>query len=113
MSGGSLAERILDGEVRAASRLMRNVDDGIPGAREADRFPDTGEQFTRESSMAKLYASEVAMRVTEEAIQIHGGYGYTREYPVERYFRDAKICGIYEGTNEIHKVLIGGEALDR
>jgi len=90
-----------------AARLMV-----LRAAREADRFPDTGEQFTRESSMAKLYASEVAMRVTEEAIQIHGGYGYTREYPVERYFRDAKLMTIGEGTSEIQRMIIARQILD-
>ncbi len=63
-------------------------------------------------STAKLHAAEAVMDVTERAVQIHGGNGYSDEYPVERYFRDAKICGIYEGTNEIHKVIIGGKALD-
>lgn len=60
----------------------------------------------RLSSVAKLFASETAMRVTRDAVQIHGGYGYSREYPVERLFRDAKITEIYEGANEIHRSLI-------
>ena len=60
-------------------------------------------------SMAKLHAAEACMRVTERAVQIHGGNGYSAEYVVERLFRDAKICGIYEGTNEIQKVIIGGK----
>lgn len=59
-----------------------------------------------EGSMAKLFASEVAVRVTEQAIQIHGGYGYIREYPVERLARDAKIFTIYEGTSEIQRLVI-------
>jgi alkylation response protein AidB-like acyl-CoA dehydrogenase len=59
------------------------------------------------SAMAKLYASEAAMFVTDKAIQILGGYGYTREYPVERFYRDAKLCTIGEGTSEIQRLVIG------
>lgn len=77
----------------------------------ADNFSETGERFTRQASMAKLNASEVAMRATEEAIQIHGGYGYTREYPVERYFRDAKLLTIGEGTSEIQRLIIARHLL--
>jgi alkylation response protein AidB-like acyl-CoA dehydrogenase len=61
--------------------------------------------------MAKLYASEVAMWVTTEAVQIHGGYGYVREFHVERMMRDAKITQIYEGTSEIQKMVIAREIL--
>ncbi|MFQ5745790.1 MAG: acyl-CoA dehydrogenase family protein [Gemmatimonadota bacterium] len=61
------------------------------------------------SSMAKLYASEAAMWITRQAVQIHGGYGYSREYPVERLFRDAKVTEIYEGTSEIHRIIISRE----
>ncbi len=57
--------------------------------------------------MAKLYAGDAAMRITVEAVQVHGGYGYTKDYPVERYMRDAKITQIYEGTNEIQRLVIG------
>jgi alkylation response protein AidB-like acyl-CoA dehydrogenase len=67
---------------------------------------DRGERFTSEASMAKLFASEVAMRATSKAIQIHGGYGYTRDFPVERYFRDAKLCEIGEGTSEVQRMVI-------
>jgi alkylation response protein AidB-like acyl-CoA dehydrogenase len=72
---------------------------------------DSGLTTTRSSSMAKLYASEVAVRVAEEAIQIHGGYGYTREYPVERAWRDAKLCTIGEGTSEIQRLVIARELI--
>ena len=68
-------------------------------------------KFSKESAMAKLYASEVAMRATTEAIQIHGGYGYMREYPVERFYRDAKLCEIGEGTSEIQRLVIARELL--
>ena len=57
--------------------------------------------------MAKLFASETAMKVATQAVQIHGGYGYTREYPVERMMRDAKITEIYEGTSEVQRLVIG------
>jgi alkylation response protein AidB-like acyl-CoA dehydrogenase len=72
-----------------------------------------GHACKKEASMAKMFASDVAMRVTTEAIQIFGGYGYTREYPVERLFRDAKVTQIYEGTNEIQRMVIGKELLTR
>ena len=64
---------------------------------------DKGLPYGQASSMAKLYASEVAMRTTVEAVQIHGGYGFVKEYHVERLMRDAKITQIYEGTSEIQK----------
>jgi alkylation response protein AidB-like acyl-CoA dehydrogenase len=67
----------------------------------------TGERFTLPASMAKLYASETAMFVTHAAVQIHGGMGYSKELPIERYFRDAKITEIYEGTSEIQRMVIG------
>jgi alkylation response protein AidB-like acyl-CoA dehydrogenase len=70
-----------------------------------------GRHFTREASMAKLFASEVAMRATSKAIQIHGGYGYTRDYPVERYYRDAKLCEIGEGTSEVQRMVIARDVL--
>ncbi|HID85842.1 MAG TPA: acyl-CoA dehydrogenase, partial [Anaerolineae bacterium] len=67
---------------------------------------DRGERFIEAASMAKLYASETAMWVTTKAIQIHGGIGYSKELPIERYFRDAKITEIYEGTSEIQRLVI-------
>lgn len=71
-----------------------------------ERSKATGERFTLEASMAKLFASETAMFVSHAAVQIHGGIGYSKEYPVERYFRDAKITEIYEGTSEIQRLVI-------
>lgn len=71
-----------------------------------ERSKSTGERFTLEASMAKLFASETAMFVSHAAVQIHGGMGYSKEYPVERYFRDAKITEIYEGTSEIQRLVI-------
>ena len=70
---------------------------------------DRGERVTQYSSMAKLMASETAMFVADEAVQIHGGYGYIKDYPVERYLRDAKVTEIYEGTSEIQRVVIARE----
>ncbi|MCP3033190.1 acyl-CoA dehydrogenase [Halobacillus sp. A1] len=66
-----------------------------------------GKPYAKASAMAKLYAGDAAMRITVEAVQVHGGYGYTKDYPVERYMRDAKITQIYEGTNEIQRLVIG------
>jgi len=72
---------------------------------------DQGEDYAQASAMAKLYASEVAMNVTIEAIQVHGGYGYVKEYHVERLMRDAKITQIYEGTSEIQRIVISRNVL--
>ena len=72
---------------------------------------DRGRRFTREAAMAKLFASEVADRACNKAIQIHGGYGYTRDYPVERYWRDARLCEIGEGTSEIQRLVIARQLL--
>ncbi len=72
---------------------------------------DQGGRFTREASMAKLYATEVAVRVTSKAIEIHGAYGLSEEFPVERYFRDARVYTIPDGTTEIQKLIIGREVL--
>ena len=72
----------------------------------AGYLKDKGVPVTKESAMAKLYASEVGMRVCTKAIQIHGGYGYTKDYPVERFFRDVKLCEIGEGTSEIQRLVI-------
>ena len=85
-------------KVQAAWQLVQHV---------ARLMDQGGVDFAAEASMAKLFASEVAERVASDALQIHGGYGYCREYPVERMYRDAKITQIYEGTSQIQKILIG------
>jgi alkylation response protein AidB-like acyl-CoA dehydrogenase len=72
---------------------------------------DRKEKCSKEASMAKLHASEMANRVTGQALQIHGGYGYTREFPVERFYRDARVLTIYEGTSQIQKIVIANEVL--
>ena len=80
-------------------------------ARRAAWKQDSGARFTMEASIAKLFASEMSTRVTHKAIQIHGGYGYSREYPVERNYRDARITEIYEGTSEIQRLVISAWVL--
>jgi alkylation response protein AidB-like acyl-CoA dehydrogenase len=71
-----------------------------------------GPRFTKESSMAKLYASEVGVRVANEAVQIFGGYGFIKDYPVEKFYRDSKLCTIGEGTSEIQRMVIARQILD-
>lgn len=78
----------------------------------AASLKDNNKKYTKHSSMAKLYASETAMWVTTKAIQIHGGNGYTTDYPVERHFRDAKVTEIYEGTSEIQRLVITRQVLE-
>ena len=77
----------------------------------AAEMKDNGENYTLQASMAKLYASEMVNRITPKAIQIHGGYGFTKEYPVERYYRDARVFTIYEGTSEIQRIVISNQIL--
>jgi alkylation response protein AidB-like acyl-CoA dehydrogenase len=77
----------------------------------AASLKDAGRPYTKEASMAKLFASEAAMTIATQAVQIHGGYGYTREFPVERHFRDAKATEIYEGSSEIQRLVIAGQLL--
>ena len=72
---------------------------------------DQGKDFNKEAAMAKLFSSETAMNVTNQAIQVHGGYGYVKDYDVERYFRDAKILEIGEGTSEIQRLIISREII--
>ncbi|MCQ2326323.1 MAG: acyl-CoA dehydrogenase [Bacteroidales bacterium] len=91
----------METKINAARLLVRSaaykVDNGLP--------------FSKDASMAKLYCAETAMEMTTKAIQFHGGYGYTREYPVERMFRDAKITEIYEGTSEVQRMVIAAQLL--
>jgi alkylation response protein AidB-like acyl-CoA dehydrogenase len=72
---------------------------------------DAGKRVTQESAMAKLYASEVAVKICNEAVQLHGGYGFIKDYPVEKFYRDVKLCTIGEGTSEIQRMVIGREIL--
>jgi alkylation response protein AidB-like acyl-CoA dehydrogenase len=84
-------------QIEAARRLYR----------EAARLRDAGDEDSVAASMAKLFASDMAMRVTTDAVQVHGGYGYMQEYPVERYMREAKALQIVEGTNQVQRMVIG------
>ena len=106
--------RIVD--FQATQMKIANMATEIHAARllvhDAARRKDAGEEFARYASMAKLFASEMAMRVTNQAIQIHGGYGYCREYHVERYYRDAKLAEIGEGTSEIQRIIIARSILN-
>jgi butyryl-CoA dehydrogenase len=90
-------------EIDAARLLTRKA------AAAKDATKKNGGRYSMEAAIAKLYAAEMAQRVTTRALQIHGGYGYTKEYPVERNFRDARITEIYEGTSEIHRLIIARE----
>jgi alkylation response protein AidB-like acyl-CoA dehydrogenase len=72
---------------------------------------DRGLRVTKESAMAKLFASEAAVRIANEAVQIHGGYGFIKDYPAEKYYRDVKLCTIGEGTSEIQRLVIARQLL--
>src|SRR6476620_5649129 len=78
---------------------------------QAASLKDAGKKTTQQSAIAKLFASEVAVRVSEESVQIHGGYGYTKDYPAEKYWRDSKLCTIGEGTSEIQRIVIAKSLL--
>ncbi len=86
----------MDGAVESARQLTRS----------AARLRDAGQRFTREAAIAKLVATDNAMKVTTDAVQVLGGYGYTRDFPVERYMREAKVMQIFEGTNQIQRMII-------
>ncbi len=100
-------------EFQALRFMMADMKTELEAARllvhRAARLADAGRPYSQEASMAKLFASEVAMRGCNKAVQIHGGYGYTREFPVERYLRDAKLCEIGEGTSEVQRSIIARE----
>ncbi len=93
------------------SEMATNVEAAKLLTFQAAALKDAGKDYIKQASMAKLFASETAVKCALEAIQIHGGYGYVREYLVERYLRDAKITEIYEGTSEIQKIIIAREIL--
>lgn len=88
-------------EIEAARLLMLS----------AAQVKDNGQNYTLQASMAKLYASEMVNRITAQAVQLHGGYGFTKEYAVERYYRDARVFTIYEGTSEIQRIVISNHIL--
>ena len=103
------------GEFGAIQNKLANMAVEVDAARllvwRAAKLKDEGKDYLRESSMAKLYASSTAMKCATDCVQIHGGYGYMREYGVERLMRDAKITQIYEGTSEIQQLVIGRDLL--
>jgi len=88
------------------SEMERRIQASELLIRKAAWLKDTGQPYSRAAAMAKLYASEAATWVTHQAIQVHGGYGYVKDYPVERYYRDARVMEIYEGTSEIQRLVI-------
>ena len=88
-------------EIEAARQLMLS----------AASMKDRGEKYTAQASMAKLFASEMVNRITAKALQMHGGYGFIKDYPVERFFRDARVFTIYEGTSEIQRIVISDHIL--
>ena len=97
-------------DFQGVSFMLADMATGLNAARallhDAARAEQRGEKITTRASMAKLFASETAMSVTDHAVQVFGGYGYMRDYPVERLLRDAKVTEIYEGTSEIQRILI-------
>ena len=103
------------GEFQGLQFLLADLGAGVERARatylHAARLKDAGRPFSRQASIAKLTATDTAMRVTTDAVQVLGGNGYTREYPVERLFRDAKVTQIFEGTNQIQRMVIGRDLL--
>jgi alkylation response protein AidB-like acyl-CoA dehydrogenase len=103
------------GEQQGLQFLLADMAADVERARatylHAARLKDAGRPFSRQASVAKLTATDAAMRVTTDAIQVLGGNGYTREYPVERLFRDAKVTQIFEGTNQIQRLVIGRDLL--
>jgi len=103
------------GQHQMVQWMLADMATTIDGARllthKAAALKDAGRPYTQAAAMAKLFAAETAMKVTTDAVQVHGGYGYIRETEVERYFRDAKITQIYEGTSQIQKLVIAREVL--
>ncbi len=102
-------------EFQAIQWFLANIATDLSAAElltlRAASLKEAGQPFTREASMAKLFASEMAYRACDKAIQIHGGYGYIDEFPVERYFRDARVQTLYEGTSEIQRLVIAREVI--
>jgi butyryl-CoA dehydrogenase len=103
------------GQHQMVQWMLADMATAIEGARllvwQAAALKDAGQPFSTKSAMAKLFAADMAMKVTTDAVQIHGGYGFIREYEVERFFRDAKITQIYEGTSQIQKLVIARAVL--
>ncbi len=102
-------------EFQAIQFMIADMATGLEGARlltyKAADLKDKGKPFTKEASMAKLYASEVANKIVYQALQIHGAYGYSKEFLIEKFYRDARVLPIYEGTSEIQRLIIARHLL--
>jgi alkylation response protein AidB-like acyl-CoA dehydrogenase len=102
-------------EFQAIQHKLADMATQIDAARlltyRAGWMKDTDQRVTKESAMAKLFASEIAVQVCNEAVQIHGGYGFIKDYPVEKFYRDVKLCTIGEGTSEIQRLVIARQLL--
>ncbi|MBX5495458.1 MAG: acyl-CoA dehydrogenase, partial [Bryobacteraceae bacterium] len=102
-------------EFQAIQHKLADMATSIEAARlltyRAAWMKDRDQRVTKEASMAKLFASEMAVRVADEALQIHGGYGFIKDYPVEKFYRDVKLCTIGEGTSEIQRLVIARQLL--
>jgi len=100
---------------QAIQMMLADMSTSVEAARlltyNAAHKKDKGESLSGPSSMAKLFAARTASQVASMGLQIHGGYGYSKEYPIERYFRDARITEIYEGTNEVQQMVIARELM--
>jgi butyryl-CoA dehydrogenase len=106
---------VVIGQHQMVQWMLADMATAIDGGRllclQAATLKDRGAPFTKQAAMAKLFCAEMAMKVTTDAIQVHGGYGFIKDYEVERYFRDAKITALYEGTSQIQKLVIAREVL--
>ena len=102
-------------EFQAIQHKLADMATDIDAARlltlRAAWLKDTGHSVNKESAMAKLFSSEIAVRAANEALQVHGGYGFTKDYPVEKFYRDVKLCTIGEGTSEIQRLVIARQLL--
>ena len=101
---------------QSIQNMIADMATGVDAARlmvyRAATLKEKGLPFSKEAAMAKLFAAETATKVTDLAVQIHGGYGYSKSYPVERYYRDARVTRIYEGTSEVHRMVIAKSVID-
>jgi alkylation response protein AidB-like acyl-CoA dehydrogenase len=102
-------------EFQGLAFLLADMEAAVTSARatylHAARLKDAGRAYSKEASVAKLVATDAAMKVTTDAVQVLGGYGYTRDFPVERYMREAKVTQIFEGTNQIQRLVISRQLL--
>jgi len=107
-SEAALVRAARGGDSAAVEELFRRH---WPGTYRAAYLKDRGVRMTKESAMAKLFASEIAVKAADDCVQIHGGYGFVKDYPAEKYFRDVKLTTIGEGTSEIQRLVIARQLL--